>query len=126
MAISRRKLFPHKVSVGTQSFICQLPDLYSGTGSTTGTALGVTKLADNYEYLDDDVVMDVNDGLRTGKFLRVRVTYVDTTITPPVKKSSKLICSLDKAKTCISALKSKTIEGFNITSAGFPTRRRLY
>jgi hypothetical protein len=126
MAVSRRILFPHKVTVGGQTRIVKLPDIYDGNGSTIGSALGVSKLPNDYELGANDEELELSAGIKSGKLLRVRISWIEGTGASAIRKSSRVICSIDNAKTAIASVLGKTIESQNVRSAGFPRRRRLY
>ncbi|MEG4427071.1 MULTISPECIES: hypothetical protein [unclassified Microcoleus] len=61
------------------------------------------------------------NGVRKGLLGSVRISYKVGT----KRKSSKLLCSLEKIDTCTAELPGKAFKTGTITGARFPTRRRL-
>jgi len=57
-------------------YVLSLPDLYEGEQSTIASALGITRPT-NFEPNDDDVGLSVSEGLKTGKLIRLRLSYRD-------------------------------------------------
>ena len=118
-------LVPHYYTENSIRFILSLPDVYDSEGSTIAGSLGFTKAPDNFEPDENDVGLSVSDGLRTGKLIRLRLSYRDTVNGRTITKSARIVCPASKVNTAISALRSKQYKGNNITGAGVPRRRRL-
>ena len=116
---------PHYYTEGSTRFILSLPDVYAAEGSTIASALGITKAPANFEPDEDDIGLLVSDALRTGKLIRLRISYRVTVSGRNLTKSAKIVCPASKVDTAISALKAKNYKGNNITGAGVPRRRRL-
>ncbi|WP_013322684.1 hypothetical protein [Gloeothece verrucosa] len=118
--VSRKILKPHSFTEGNQTYLIRLPDIYDGNGSTIGAALGIKKLADNYEPKAGDISISVCEGQKQGKLVKMRISYLQGT----KKKNSIITCPVDKAATAVTQILSKNFEGNNIVGAGFPRRRR--
>lgn len=118
----RPALKAHSFTVGSTKFIIKLPDVYDAAGYSIGAAFGITKLADGYVTDDDDASMTVSEGLKTGKMIRLRLSYKGT---DNKTKTARVVCPTAKVDTGLNAVVSKTYKTRDITSAGIPRRRRL-
>lgn len=119
-------LVPHTFNEGSIRYLLDLPDVYASDNSTIATALGLSrKDPKTFEPEDDDVWLPVSEGMKTGKLIRLRISYRDTVNSRIVTKSARIICPTSKVNTAISGLKGKTYRGKNITGAGIPRRRRI-
>ena len=118
-------LVPHTFNEGSIRYILSLPDVYAEQNSTIASALGLSRQTPStFEAEDDDVGLPVAEGLKTGKLIRLRISYRATVNSRLVTKSSRIICPTSKVDTALPALKGKTYKGNNITGAGIPRRRR--
>ncbi|MGV2389705.1 MAG UNVERIFIED_CONTAM: hypothetical protein LVR29_19940 [Microcystis novacekii LVE1205-3] len=118
-------LVTHYFTDGGIRYILQLPDVYASTGRTIGAAMGITKASTTFESGDDDVGLLVSEGLKTGKLVRLRLSYRRVVNGRNTTRSARIICPTSKVNTALPSLKSKTYRTFNITGAGMPRRRRL-
>jgi hypothetical protein len=123
--MARDPLVTHFFSEGSKRFILELPDTYASTGNTIGSAMGITKAPANFEPDEDDIGLSVSEGLKTGRLVRLRVSYRTVVSGRNVTKSARIICPTSKVDTALPSLKSKTYKTFNIVGAGIPRRRRL-
>ena len=96
-------LVPHYYTDGSIRYVLSLPDVYEGEQSTIASALGITR-PENFEPDDDDVGLSVSEGLRTGKLIRLRLSYRDVINGRNVTKSTKIICPTNKVDTGASHL----------------------
>lgn len=115
------ELLPHYFTEGSTRFILSLPDVYGGNGYTIGQALGITKAPDGFVADDDDAGLSVSEGLRTGKLVRLRLSYREGSRS----KSTKIVCPTGKVSTAINSIQGKTYDSKKVISAGIPRRRRL-
>lgn len=107
-------LFVHWVQVGVAKIGFLAPDVYG----VIGADLGVTKLGNADKV---DALVDIGDAIRQGSIMRLRVRYkVGNT-----KKTSTVICDIDKAPSAIASIRTKSFKGGEITSANIMRRRRL-
>lgn len=123
--MARDPLVPHFFSEGSNRYILELPDTYASTGSNIGSAMGITKAPANFEPDEDDFGLSVSEGLKTGRLVRLRISYRQTVAGRNITKSARIICPTSKVDTALPSLKTKTFKGFNIVGAGIPRRRRL-
>lgn len=123
--MARDPLVTHYFTEGPIRYILELPDVYASTGNTIGSAMNITKAPANFEPDDDDVGMSVSEGLRTGKLVRLRLSYRTVVNGRNITKSARIICPTSKVNTALPSLRSKTYKSFNIVGAGIPRRRRL-
>jgi len=120
-------LVPHTFQEGSITYILKLPDVYASDNSTIASALGLTrKDPKDFEPGDDDVWMPVSEGLKTGKLIRIRLSYRFAKTGKTVTKSARVVCPTSKVDTAMAGLLGKTYKGNNVTSAGIPRRRRLF
>lgn len=118
-------LVPHKIVINSKDYYIKLPDFYDdGDNSNIGSAMSITKLTADDEIGADEDTIQVGDSIKTGKLLRLRLTYKDSE-NGNVSRSAQVICPVDKAKSAITAVLTKKYRGGNITAAGVPRRRRL-
>ena len=118
-------LVPHKLEINNKTYYAKLPDVYdNGADYNIGSALGISRLGDTEEIDATADTIEIGDGIKTGKLMRIRISYQDATDNNK-SKSSQVVCPVDKAKTAITAVLSKTYKASNIKSAGIPRRRRL-
>lgn len=116
MAITKGKpLVGHLVGSGASAIILELPDNYG----SIGTLVGVQKLTGDPP--DGASGTDIAEAIHNGQIIRLRVSYSEA----GKRKTGDLICSVDKVKGAIKALRGKTYGGHTIKSAYFPTRRRF-
>lgn len=116
MAITKGKaLVAHVVGSGASAIILELPDNYSGVASL----VGVQKLTGDPP--DGATGTDIADALHNGLIAKIRISYLEN----GKRKTGNLICSIDKLKSAIKALRGKTFGGHTIKSAYFPSRRRF-
>ncbi|NCR56558.1 MAG: hypothetical protein GPJ01_01565 [Microcystis aeruginosa LL13-06] len=87
--------------------------------------MGISRAPSNFEPTENDVVMRVSDGLRTGRLIRVRLSYQTLVDGRNITKSARIVCPSSKVDTALVSLKSKTYKTFNIVGSGIPRRRRL-
>jgi hypothetical protein len=123
--MSKPPLVTHHFTEGSARFLLELPDVYTTNGSTIGSAMGISRAANNFEPTDNDIAMRVSDGLRTGRLIRLRLSYRTVVDGRDITKSARIVCPTSKVDTALLSLKSKTYKTFNITGAGIPRRRRL-
>jgi hypothetical protein len=123
--MTRPPLATHFFTEGSIRFLLELPDVYASTGSTIGSAMGITKAPSNFEPDDDDIGLRVSDALRTGRLIRLRLSYRTVVDGRNITKSARIICPTFKVDTALPSLKNKTYKTFNVTGAGIPRRRRL-
>jgi hypothetical protein len=107
--------------VSNTRFIINLPDVYLGQSSTFGAVFGLTKLADNFVPDEDDAGITVSEGLKTGKLVRVRLSYKDGT----KFKSARVVCPTARLEAALQSASTRKYKGKDIISAGIPRRRRL-
>lgn len=112
----------HYFTEGGIRYILELRDVYEVAGSTVGSAMGLTRASDAFEPDENDVGLEVSEGLRTGKLARIRISY---RLSSGKTRSAKLICPIGRVGTAIRALKTKTYKNGNVVGAGMPRRRRL-
>ena len=118
-------LVPHTFNEESIRYLIDLPDVYASDNSTIATVLGLTRQNPaTFEPEDDDVWLPVSEGMKTGKLVRLRISYRATVSGRTRTKSARIICPRSKVNTAISGLKGKTYQGNNITGAGIPRRRR--
>jgi hypothetical protein len=108
---------PHLVdTTGTGKLIISLEE---STYQNIGAVVGVTKMSGTAPAGSNTETTVA--GVRKGKLGSLRVT-----VRTGVKRATrKIICSLDKMDTAVGEIVGKTIGAGTITSARFPTRRRL-
>lgn len=109
------KRIPHLVGTGGNAVVVSIPDLYDSIGSV----VGVAKLTG--EPPDGAGGGEVSDLMKNGQAIRIRIAYKIGT----KRKTADILCAVDKIKTAIHALPSKTFNGGDVISAFFPRRRRL-
>lgn len=109
------KRVPHLVGTGSNSVVVSLPDVYGQIGSS----VGVAKLEG--EPPEGASGGEVSDLMRGGQAIKVRISYKIGT----KRKTADILCAVDKIKTGLHALPSKTFNGGDIIRAYFPRRRRL-
>lgn len=119
--MARPALKGHSFTVDGTKFLITLPDVYDSTGNTIGQAFGLSKLSDTYTPDDSDASLTVSEGLKTGKLIRLRLSYK----VAGKAKSARVVCPTQKVDTGLSAVLGKTYKGADITGAGVPRRRRL-
>ena len=112
----------HKFTIGTQEHFIKLIDNYDSTGSTIGSALGISRKTDTDSGEGVDRV-SVGSALKEGKGVKLSIVYIDATSSK--RKSAKVFCPIDKAKTAINDIIGKNYRGGEVKSASFPRRRRL-
>lgn len=116
MAITKGKpLVGHLVGSGASAIILELPDNYGSINSL----VGVQKLTNDPP--DGATGTDIADAIHNGLIVRLRVSYSEN----GKRKTGNLVCSAEKVKGAIKALRGKTFGGHTIKSAYFPTRRRF-
>lgn len=119
-------LRPHVFTVGAKKYFIRLPDVYdNGADYTVGSAFGISKLTGDIEVSDDDDRMEVSDGLKNGKLIRVRISYKKTVNGVTRTKTARLVCPINKAAAGIAAVQAKKYAGVDVTTSGIPRRRRL-
>ena len=123
--MSKPPLVTHFFTEGSTRFILELHDVYASNGSTIASAMGITRAPSNFEPDEDDVGLRVSDGLRTGRLIRLRLSYRTVVDGRNITKSARIICPTSKVDTALFSLKNKTYKTFNIVGAGIPRRRRL-
>jgi hypothetical protein len=108
---------PHLVdTTGTGKLVIVLEE---ATYQNIGTVVGITKLTGSPpagSYSDSSTA-----AVRKGRLGNLRVTVR----TGNKRVTRKILCSLDKMDTVTGEIVGKTIGTGTITSARFPTRRRL-
>lgn len=109
------KRVPHLVGSGANAVVVSLPDVYGQIAST----VGVKKLESDPP--EDASGGEVSDLMRGGQALKIRISYKVGT----KRKTSDILCAVDKIKTAMPALPSKNFNGGDIIRAYFPRRRRL-
>jgi hypothetical protein len=108
----------HQVDTnGTGKLIMSLPD--GKYDATIGPIVGITKLS-GAPPAGSFSETSVN-GVRKGLLGSVKISYRVGT----KRKSTNLLCSLEKIDTCTTELPGKAYGGGTIVSARFPVRRRL-
>lgn len=118
-------LVPHTFTEGSITYILRLPDVYASDNSTIASALGLTrKEPTSFEPGENDAYLPVGQGLKTGKLIKIRLSYRVTENSKTKTKSTRVVCPLSKVDTALAALLGKTYKGNNITGAGIPRRRR--
>jgi hypothetical protein len=110
----------HVIKVGNNPVLVRLPDVYSGTGSTIGTAVGVTKLAG--EPPAGAQQGKISELQLNGQVAKIRISYRNAA---GKYRTADVICDLDNYKTAIGTLPTKQYRGSNIIEAYIPRRRRL-
>lgn len=89
-----------------------------------GKALGISKVAES-DVADPNVdTIEVGDGVKTGKLLRMKASYKDSTEGDKLKTVT-VICPIDKASVAAVDLLNTNYKGNKLTSARVPRRRRL-
>lgn len=118
-------LEPHKFTVRGKDYFVRLPDVYdNGADYTIGSALKISKLADNATIPDNADTIEVGDGIKNGQLIRLRLSYKDVTDNNK-SKSASIICPIDQASTAKAGLMARKYKGSKVTSAAVPRRRRL-
>ncbi|MEG3842595.1 hypothetical protein [Microcoleus sp. herbarium14] len=110
---------PHLVdTTGSGKLVIVLEE---ATYASVGTILGITKLAVGSAPPAGSYSDTSTAAVQKGKLGSLRVT-----LRTGIKRASrKLLCSLDKMDTVTAEIVGKSIGAGVITSARFPTRRRL-
>lgn len=109
------KRVPHLVGTGANAVVVSLPDVYGSIASV----VGVAKLEGDPP--NDASGGEVSDLMRGGQAIKIRISYKVGT----KRKTSDVVCAVDKIKTAIQALPSKNFNGGDVIRAYFPRRRRL-
>lgn len=118
-------LEPHKFTQNGKTEYVNLPDVYdNGAEYTIGGALGISKLKESDEIPAGTNTVEVGQGIKNGIFVRMRVSYIDSTDNNK-RKSASIICPMEKASGAIAGLRAKKYKGSKVTSAAVPRRRRL-
>ena len=108
----------HQVDTsGTGKVIMSLPS--EKYAEPIGTIVGITPLTGTPPA--GSFTETAVNGVRKGILGSVRISYRVGT----KRKTTSLLCSLEKIDTCVAELPGKAYGGGTIGSARFPTRRRL-
>lgn len=122
---SKPPLHPHYFTEGGIRYILELPDVYGNSGSTIGQAFGITRAQDTdsapFEPAENDVGLSVSDGMKNGKLVRIRISYLDNT----TRRTARVICPASRVDTGIRTVKAKTYKNGKVLGAGIPRRRKL-
>lgn len=119
-------LKPHKFKIGTKSYYINVPDVYDNATSTIGKAFGITKVtADTASEDEDGETYEVSALLKTGKLIRLRISYIVGTGTTAKRRSARVVCPIDKVSKAITEVRAQKYQGVEVTTSGIPRRRRL-
>lgn len=105
---------PHVVSIGTNKYAVDLPDIYDSISSV----VGVSQATASDTFVGGGSAAQL---IRQGQAIRINVRYLDGTKT----KTTSILCDIDKAAGAVKALKGKTIANMTIKSACLPRRARF-
>jgi hypothetical protein len=107
------KRIPHVITVGTSKVGVILPDEYGAIATT----VGVTKVSGNNK---PELSSSTPDLLKAGQALKIRISYS----IGGKRRTSDVLCDIDKAKTAVTELVGKTFREATIITAYFPRRAR--
>jgi hypothetical protein len=106
---------PHTITVGTTKVGLILPDQYSGLSSV----LGIDKVTTGNK---PELSSSPSELMRSGQAIKIRVSFAVGT----KRRTSDLLCSIDKAKTAVTELVGKSFRGTVIKTAYFKRQARFH
>lgn len=105
---------PHTITIGTTKIGIVLPDQYD----QLGTILGIDKLTTGNK---PELSSTTSDLMKSGQVIKIRVSFSVTN----KRRTTDLVCSIDKARTAVTELVGKSFRGTTIKTAYFARRARF-
>ena len=117
----------HILTIGTEKYSLRVPDVYGNFAGSTGIVKAPNP--DTTVYTGKVT----KDDYSNGKLMRLKCTATSGSGSTKKTKAFTVLCALDKAKSALASLESKTISvaddgttaTWDITNAYVPQRRRF-